>query len=273
MPQITRRQIKDGAINNSKVAAGAGIETTKLADGASFIKSDGTVAFGANQSMGNNRLTDVQTPSGTNDAASKGYVDSKVAAIESIFKRRSVRAASTANVTISSPGASIDGVSLSSGNRVLLKNQSSAFDNGIYVWTGAATPMARAADADIWEEYLGMLIHVQEGSTNDNTHWLSNANDGGELDVDNLTFTQQSTGGGLVNTDFVDKEVPAGTVNGVNNTFTLANTPYAGSEHFYINGILQEPGSVDYSISGTTITTTVAPETGDVLRVSYRKNV
>lgn len=76
----------------------------------------------------------------------------------------------------------------------------------------------------------------------------------------------------VVPTAFVDRETPAGTVNGSNTTFTLAFTPVAGSEHVFLNGILQEPGAGnDYTISGLTITYLTAPLTGDKIRVTYRK--
>ena len=61
--QVVKRQIADGAIDNAKVQAGAGIETSKLADGANFIKRDGSVAFTGNQSMGGNSITNLATPS------------------------------------------------------------------------------------------------------------------------------------------------------------------------------------------------------------------
>lgn len=76
----------------------------------------------------------------------------------------------------------------------------------------------------------------------------------------------------LAPSNFVDKETPTGSINGSNTTFTLANTPTSGSEHVYLNGILQESGAGnDYTISGATITYLSAPQTGDRLRVSYRK--
>ena len=72
--------------------------------------------------------------------------------------------------------------------------------------------------------------------------------------------------------DFVIRETPAGVLNGVNTTFTLANTPVTGSEEVYLNGILQEPGGTDdYTISGLTITYNTAPISTDRLRVSYIK--
>ena len=72
--------------------------------------------------------------------------------------------------------------------------------------------------------------------------------------------------------NFVTRETPTGAVNGSNVTFTLANTPVAGTEHVYINGLLMEPGAGnDYTISGSTITTLFTLQTGDKIRVSYIK--
>jgi hypothetical protein len=73
-------------------------------------------------------------------------------------------------------------------------------------------------------------------------------------------------------TNWVHKETPSGTVNGSNAVFALANTPLAGSEHVFLNGLLQEAGGEDYGISGATITFVGAPATGSRIRVSYMKN-
>lgn len=75
----------------------------------------------------------------------------------------------------------------------------------------------------------------------------------------------------LAPSSIVTRETPSGTINGSNTAFTLANTPIAGTEHVYLNGLLQEPAGEDYTISGTSITYTVAPVSGDRLRVSYMK--
>lgn len=65
------------------------------------------------------------------------------------------------------------------------------------------------------------------------------------------------------------KEVPTGLVNGSNTTYTIAHTPDSGAEHVYRNGVLQK-ATDDYTISGTTIAFTTAPETGDALAVTYK---
>ncbi len=71
--------------------------------------------------------------------------------------------------------------------------------------------------------------------------------------------------------DHADNETPSGLINSANVTYTLANTPTAGTVKLFLNGLRQEAGSgKDFTISGGTITYTVAPESGDVLLVDYQ---
>jgi hypothetical protein len=78
-------------------------------------------------------------------------------------------------------------------------------------------------------------------------------------------------GGDALKTDFIARETPSGAVNGINVTYTLANTP-AGFVHVYLNGLLQdEGGGLDYTRSGGTLTFVTAPATGSKIRVSYIK--
>ena len=65
------------------------------------------------------------------------------------------------------------------------------------------------------------------------------------------------------------RETPSGSVNGSNDTFTLANTPASGKEEVFLNGLLQEPGGEDYTITTNSIVFVSPPATGDRLRVSY----
>jgi hypothetical protein len=78
-----------------------------------------------------------------------------------------VRAASTANITLATPGASIDSVVMVAGDRFLAKNQTIGLENGIYVWNGAAAPATRALDADGGTELqAGTNVRVAEGTVN-----------------------------------------------------------------------------------------------------------
>ena len=273
--QIVKRQIADGAIDNSKIQAGAGIETSKLADGANFTKKDGSVAFTGNQSMGGNLLTNVSTPSAGTDAANKNYVDTAISGLNSLFDAKgSVKLATSTAGTLATSfanGQTVDGVVLATNDRILIKNQASQAENGIYVVNASGTP-TRATDMDAWAEVPGAFVAVEEGTTNVDTIWLCTSNQGGTLGSTAITFQQIPTTAGLSNTNFVDKEIPSGSINGSNTAFTLANTPVVGSEHVYLNGVLQESGAGnDYTISGTAITMLSAPLTGEKLRVSYRK--
>jgi hypothetical protein len=273
--QIVERQIGDGSITNAKVKAGAAIDSAKLADGANFIKKDGTVVMTGSLNMGSQLITNVLTPSAANDASNKGYVDTLIANVSSLFTSKgTVRLATTVNgalATAYANGQTIDGFVLVTGNRILIKNQTAAAENGLYTVNATGAP-TRALDMDIWDEVPGAWVTVQQGTVNADTTFLSTADTGGTLGTTPITWTNPVTGAGLSSANFVDKEIPSGAINGSNSTFTLAFTPTLGSEHVYLNGILQELGAGnDYTITGAVITTATAPLTGDKLRASYRK--
>jgi hypothetical protein len=274
MPETTiaGRQIRDGAITDSKVASGANIASSKLADGSNFVKKDGSVAFTGDQSMGNNKLTTLATPTNTGDAANKGYVDNLIASLPSAYRYRNVKVASTTDITLSNPATStIDGISLTSGDRVLVHNQNTPAQNGIYVFDTSSTAMTRATDSDAWDELVGSLVYVDQGSAQAEYRYFCTSNSGGTLGSTAVTYTQD-TSGTLSTTNFVTEETPSGTINGSNVTFTLAVTPTAGTLKLYLNGVRQKSGAGnDYTISTNTITMTTAPISGDVLISDYMK--
>lgn len=110
--------------------------------------------------MGSNNINGVASPLAATDAANRAYVDFS-------NKGRSVRVASTADVTIASlnAGDSIDGVTLSIGDLVLLKNQSTGSQNGIYS-IGISAPATRPSDYDAGSEILNSFVSVFAGTTN-----------------------------------------------------------------------------------------------------------
>jgi phage-related tail fiber protein len=113
------------------------------------------------------------------------------AAIRGIDWKDSVRAASTGNLNLAAPGATIDGVAMAVGNRFLAKDQTTASQNGIYVWNGAATAATRAADADANVEVTaGMAVTSTEGTTNVDKAWILTTNDAIVIDTTALAFTQ-----------------------------------------------------------------------------------
>ena len=252
--QLVQRQIADGAINDAKIQSGANIATSKLADGANFIKKDGTISMTGALNMGSQLITNVLTPGAATDAANKSYVDTAITGVTGLFTSKgTVRVGTTANGTLATAyanGSVLDGITLVTGDRILLKNQTSQSENGIYTVNSSGAP-TRALDMDIWSEVPGAWVTIQQGTTNADTTWLSTADTGGTLNTTAITFSNPITSGGLTASNFVDKESPSGTINGSNVTFTLANAPTAGSEHVYLNGQLQESGAGnDYTITG-----------------------
>lgn len=133
------------------------------ANDADVIKKDGSVAFTGDQSMGGNQLTNVGAPSASTDAATKGYVDSVA---EGLKPKAAARLASTGNLSLSGLSA-IDGVTPVANDRILVKDQTDAEDNGIYV--AAAGAWSRSSDFDSLspiDEINGAMVAVQEGTTN-----------------------------------------------------------------------------------------------------------
>lgn len=274
MPETTiaSRQIRDGAITDAKVAAGAAIASSKLADGANFVKKDGSVAFTGDQSMGNNKLTTLGTPTNTGDAATKGYVDTQISSLPSAYRYRNVKVASTANITLSNPGTStFDGISLSTGDKILVKDQSTQSQNGIYDFNGSSSALTRSSDSDAWDELVGSLVYVDQGTTNAEARYFCTSNSGGTLGTTAVTYVAD-TSGTLSPSNFVTEETPSGSINGSNTAFTLANTPTAGTLKLYLNGLRLKSGAGnDYTLSTATITMTTAPVSGDVLLADYMK--
>lgn len=266
--QIRQRQIADGAINDAKVQAGANIATSKLADGANFIKKDGTVAMTGNLDLGNQKIVNVQTPSSGNDAANKTYVDTAVSNVTGAFMWKApVRVATTGDISLFSPITNpIDGVTVVTNDRVLVRAQSAAAENGIYKYDG--TDLVRDTDFNAWSEVPGAVTAVQEGTTLKDTVWLCTSNNGGTLGTTAITWQRfQLPDLGV----FYENEVPTGAINGSNVTYTLAATPLGSSLHLYLNGQLLFAGvGEDFTISGATITMAAAPATGERLVATYR---
>jgi hypothetical protein len=169
--------------------------------------------------VGGGRITGVGTPTQTTDAATKGYVDSVKQALDI---KDSVRVATTANLTATASGTglgktltnsgtqaaiTIDSVPLSSGDRVLVKDQTTGADNGIYTVTTVGTGstnwvLTRATDADnsapTNEVTAGLFTFVEEGTVNQDSGWVLSTNSPITLDTTALTFVQFSGAGQII---------------------------------------------------------------------------
>lgn len=113
------------------------------------------------------KVINLPSPSDNGDAVPKSYVDSLV---EGLAWKDSCRVATQANLNLSSPGATIDGVTMTSQDRVLVRAQTTAADNGIYVWNGAAVAMTRALDASTFAELEQAVTTVEEGTSAGSTY-------------------------------------------------------------------------------------------------------
>lgn len=159
--------------------------------------------------FGGYKITNLADPTSDQDAATKYYVDSVAQGLD---VKASVKAATTANITLSG-AQTIDGVSIVAGDRVLVKNQTAAAQNGIYV--AASGAWARSSDADTWAELVSAYVFVEEGSTYADTGWVCTVNQGGTLGTTAVTWTQFSGAGTyLAGTGL--------TLSG--NTFSITNT-------------------------------------------------
>lgn len=138
------------------------------------------------------RPTNVPSPVAGGDGANKTYVDAAVAAaINGLAWKDAVRVASVANINISSPGTTIDGVTMALNERFLAKDQSTASQNGVYVWNGAAVAATRALDFDATAEVEGAVVPVEEGTANTGTRWFLATTDP-VIGVSSLTFSNTS---------------------------------------------------------------------------------
>jgi len=139
-------------------------------------------------------ITNVASPSGATDAVNKSYVDGLVNGLD---WKASVRAATTAAGTLASSfanGSVIDGVTLATNDRVLLKNQAAGAENGIYTVNASGAP-TRATDADAAGEVTAnMSVFVEEGTVNADTAWTLTNNGTITLGTTALTFAQVGSG-------------------------------------------------------------------------------
>ena len=151
------------------------------------------------------RISNLAAPTNVTDAATKAYVDAQLQGLE---VKNSVRVATTANGTLASAfanGQTVDGVTIATNDRILLKNQSTGSENGIYTVNASGAP-TRAFDFDADSEVTGgTFFFVEEGTVNaDNGFVLTND---GSITVGStaLTFTQFSGAGQVIAGDAITK--------------------------------------------------------------------
>jgi phage-related tail fiber protein len=201
--------------------------TTQIRSKQQFLITD-NLSFGSAY-----RINNLLDPTSPQDAATKAYVD---ATKQGLDIKDSVRVATTANITLSG-AQTIDGITLVAGDRVLVKNQTTASDNGIYVVATGA--WGRSEDANTSAEVTaGMFTFVEEGTTNADSGWVLTTNQPITLGTTALSFTQFSGAG----------QVDAG--NGLTKTGNTINVVTASATRIVVNA-----DDIDLATSGVTAAT------------------
>jgi hypothetical protein len=148
----------------------------------------------ADVAMANYKITGLAAPTNSGDAATKGYVDSVA---EGLHVHESAVAATTTNVNLANAlenGDVLDGITLATGNRILVKNQTTQSENGIYVVQASGQPV-RATDFDTASEVdSGDFIFVYSGTVNAGTGWVQ-TNRPAVIGTDSIVFAQFSGAG------------------------------------------------------------------------------
>ena len=174
-----------------------------------------------NVSISGGAVTGLGSPSASSDAATKNYVDQAVAGLRT---RTIAECASTGNVSLSNgleAGDSIDGVTLVTGDRVLLKDQTDATENGLYlaVSSGAAS---RDPEHDTIAELSGGMVVVNQGTANDNKIFLCTTDNTGSIGSTNITYT-------VITPSNVGTVTSVGVADAGSSEFTVANSPITSS--------------------------------------------
>jgi len=179
---------------------------TKISDfdtGVQANRLDQMAAPTGSVSLNSQTITNVADPVNAQDAATKGFVE---ATSQGLDVKDSCVAATTGNITISTAlnnGDTIDGVTLSTNDRVLVKDQSTASQNGIYV---VGSSPARADDLAAGADAAGMFTFVEQGTVNADNGFVCTSNKGSAVvGTNNLTYAQFSGAGQITAGDGLDK--------------------------------------------------------------------
>ena len=188
----------------------------------------GTIATQAanNVAVTGGSITGLGDPSSSSDAATKNYVDQAVAGLRT---RIIAEAGTTGNVDLSADlqnGDTIDGVTLVTGDRVLVKDQTDATENGLYLVVASGTA-SRDPEHDTIAELSGGMVVVNQGTSNDNKIFLCTTDSDGVIGSSNITYSQITPAN-------VGTVTSVGLADGGSSEFTIGNSPITSSGNITI---------------------------------------
>ena len=173
---VNSSKIVDDSIVNADINSSAAIDATKIHNG-----SISNTEFGYLNGVSSAIQTQINTKAATT------YVDDAVAGLRT---RIIAEAATTANIDLTADlqnGDTIDGVTLVTGDRVLVKDQSTASQNGLYTVVSSGTA-SRDTQFNTIDELSGQMIVVNQGTANDNKIFLCTTNNTASLGSDSITY-------------------------------------------------------------------------------------
>ena len=241
-----------------------------VGDGSNFVTESGATARTSlglvsistqasnNVSISGGSVTGLGSPSNNSDAATKSYVDQAVAGLRT---RIIAECATTGNVNLSNgleAGDSIDGVTLVAGDRVLVKDQSTASENGLYlaVSSGAAS---RDPEHDTIAELSGGMVVVNQGSTNDNKIFLCTTDNTGSVGSTSITYT-------VITPSNVGTVTSVGVADSGAGEFTVGSTPVTSSGNITL--AVNSIAHTKISGLGTAATQTVGTSANNVVQLN-----
>nr|BAR18207.1 prophage MuMc02 [uncultured Mediterranean phage uvMED] len=266
--QLNAKQTSDAQLTDI-----AGLTPTDsnfiVGDGSNFVTESGATArtslgLGSiatqaanNVSISGGAVTGLGSPSASSDAATKNYVDQAVAGLRT---RTIAECATTANVNLTNgleAGDTIDGVTLVAGDRVLVKDQSTATENGLYlaVSSGAAS---RDPEHDTIAELSGGMVVVNQGSTNDNKIFLCTTDNTGSVGSTNITYT-------VITPSNVGTVTSVGVADSGSSEFTVANSPITSSGNITL--AVNSIANTKITGLGTASTKTVGTSANNVVQL------
>lgn len=242
------------------------LSSSKISDFDSTVRNsrlDQMAAPTSSVALNSQRITGLADPSSAQDATTKAYVD---ASAQGLDPKQSVRVATQSNINLSSPGSTIDGVSVASGDRVLVKGQSTGADNGIYVFNGSGSAMTRASDANSEAKLNGgAFFFVEEGTDASNGYVLQKPSGSYTLGSSTLTFVQFSGAGQITAGTGLTKTANTINVVGTLNRITAnadsvdISSTYVGQSSITTLGTIAtgawNGNPIDVSYGGTGVTT------------------